>query len=79
MNGDTEMPTFLSDLTKAVDTGYVVSLLVNKAFNENKVCHKNQLKPSQNCCFIIKKSSSNHEKDVFSDDMGRWERSKQNH
>ena len=30
------MPNFLSDLTNAVDTGYVVSLLVNKAFQRKQ-------------------------------------------
>ena len=38
------MSIYRSDLTKTVDRSYVMSLLVNKEFNENKICHKNKLK-----------------------------------
>ena len=79
LNGDTEIPIFRTDLTEAVDTAYVVSLIINEEFDSNVVCHKNQIKPEQNCCFIIQKSSLNHQNDVFSDDMGRWERSRIKH
>ena len=75
LNGDAEIPIFRTDLTEAVDTAYAVSLIINEEFDSNVVCHKNQIKPEQNRCFIIQKSSLNHQKDVFSDDMGRWERS----
>ena len=55
-------------------TAYVVSLLINEEFDSNVVYHKNQIKLEQNCCFIIHKSPGNHQKDVFLDDMGKWER-----
>ena len=79
LNGDPEIPLFRRDLTEAVDTAYVVSLIINEEFDNNVVCHKNQIKSEQNCCFIIQKSSLNHQKDVFPDDMGRWERSRIKH
>ena len=79
LNGDTEIPIYRTDLTEAVDTAYVVSLIINEEFDSNVVCHKNQIKPEQNCCFIIQKSSLNNQNDVFSDDMGRWERSRIKH
>ena len=53
-------------------------MIINEEF-DNVVCHKNQIKPEQNCFFVIQKSSLNHEKDVFSDDIGRWERSRIKH
>ena len=56
----------------------VVSLIINEEF-DNVVCHKNQIKPEQNCFFVIQKSSLNHQKDVFSYDIGRWERSRIKH
>ena len=66
-------------LREAVDTAYVVSLIINEEFDSNVVCHKNQIKPKRNCCFIIQESSLNHQKDVFSDDIGRWKRSRIKH
>ena len=81
LNGDPEiLPIFRMDLTEAVDTAYVISLIINEEFDSNVVYHKNQIKPEQNCCFIIQKSSLNHQKKtVFSDYMGRWERSRIKH
>ena len=53
-------------------------MIINEEF-DNVVCHKNQIKPEQNCCFVIQKSSLHHQKNVFSDDIGRWERSRIKH
>ena len=79
LNGDPEISIFHTDLTEAVDTTYVVSLIINEEFDNDVVCHRNQIKPEQNFCFIIQKSSLNHQKHVFSDDMGRWKRSQIKH
>ena len=78
-NGDPQISIFHTDLTEADDTAYVVSLIINEEFDSNVACYKNQIKQEQNCCFIIQKSSLNHQKDGFSDDMGRWERSRIKH
>ena len=80
LNGNPEiLPIFRTDLIEAFDTAYLISLIINEEFDSNVVCHKNQIKPEQNCCFIIQKSSLNHQKDVFSDGIGRWERSRIKH
>ena len=65
LNGDTEVSIFRTDLTEAVNTADVVSLIINEEFDSNVVCHKNQFKAEQNCCFTIQKSSLNHQNDVF--------------
>ena len=64
LNGDTKIPIFCTDPREAVDIAYVVSLLVNEKFDCNVVCHKNQIKPKQNC-FMIQKSSLNHQNIFF--------------
>ena len=50
------MQTFWSDMTKAADTGYALSLFVNKELNQNKVCHKN----SKNQTKTVALLSRNH-------------------
>ena len=65
LNVDIEIPIFRTNLPEAVDTAYVVFLLINEECDSNVVYHQNQIKLGQNCFFIIHKSSVNHQKDVF--------------
>ena len=55
LNEGIEIPIFRTNLPEAVDTDYVVFLLINEECDSNVVYHKNQIKLEQNCFFIITK------------------------
>ena len=63
-------------MKKVADTTYVVTLLVLTKFDDNVICTKNPVRPQKNCIFIVRKSSLEDKRDIFSDDMGHWEKSK---
>ena len=65
-------------MKEAADTTYVVTLLVLTKFDDNVICTKNPVRPQKNCIFIVRKSSLEDERDIFSvsDGMGHWEKSK---
>ena len=53
-----------------------VNLLMKKNFTESVVCMTNPLYTKKNNTYIVVKQYLDHEKDVFSDDIGVWVKSK---
>ena len=45
-------------------------------FSDSATCTKNPIRPQKNCIFIVRKSSLEDGREIFSDDMGHWEKSK---
>ena len=78
LNTDIKTAIFRKDLKEAADTTYIVTLLVLTKFDDNVICTKNPVRPQKNCIFIVRKSSLEDERDIFSvsDGMGHWEKSK---
>ena len=56
----------------------VVNLLMKKKFTESVVCKTNPLYNKKNITNIVGKQYLDPEKDVFSDDIGVWVKSKTN-
>ena len=76
LDTDIITPIFWTDLKEAADTTYVLTLLVLTKFDDNVICIKNPVRPPKNCILIVRKSSLEDKRDIFSDDMGHWEKSK---
>ena len=54
----------------------VVNLFMKKNFTEPVVCKTNPLYTKKNKTYIVGKQYLDHEKDVFSDNIGVWGKSK---
>ena len=76
LNGDQTTPVFRQGIKDPIDTPYAVNILSKQIFNSNQICSKNPLRPCINAIFIIDKNAIGHERDVFSDDLGHWVKSK---
>ena len=66
------MPIYKTGLKEPVETRFAVNLLMKKNFTESEVCRTNPLYITKNATYTVGKQYLNHEKDVFSDDVGVW-------
>ena len=64
------MPIYKIGLKEPVETKFVLNLLMKKNFTESVVCRTNPLYTKKNATYIVWKQCLNHEKAVFSDDIG---------
>ena len=69
---------YKTGLKEPVETRSVVNLLVKKDFPESVSCKTNPLHTKKSTTYIVGKQYLDHEKDVFSDDIGVWVKSKFN-
>ena len=70
------IPIYKTGLKEPVETRFVVNLLVKKLFTESVDCKTNPLCTKKNTTYIVGKQYLDHEKDVFSDHIGVWVKSK---
>ena len=69
------IPVSKTRLKEPVKTRVVVNLLMKKNFTESEVCKKNPLYTKKNITYIVGKQYLDHEKDIFSNDIGVWVKS----
>ena len=70
------VPIYKTGLKEPVETRLLVNLLMKRNFTESAVCRTNPLYTKKNATYIVGKQYLNHEKDVFSDDICLWVKSK---
>ena len=69
------IPVSKTGLKEPVKTKVAVNLLIKKNFTESVVCETNPLYTKKNITYIVVKQYLDHEKNVFSDDIGAWVKS----
>ena len=69
------VPVSETGLKAPVKTRVAVNLLMKKNFTESVVCKTNPIYTKKSITYIVGKQCPDHEKDVFSDDIGAWVKS----